>query len=63
MPTVAIARKRTPKPLQFVELSSVPAAVSDDRFELVVGTFTIRVPSRFDDKMLRRLLAIISERQ
>jgi hypothetical protein len=61
-PTVAVARKKAPKPLQFVELSSFTSAVSDDRFELVVGAFTIRVPSRFDDKSLRKLLAIVAER-
>lgn len=62
-PAVAIARKRaTAKALQFVELSSLAASVSDERFEIVIGAITIRVPSRFDDKSLRKLLAVVAER-
>jgi len=60
--TIAIARKRVPKALQFVELTSIAAAAADERFEVVIGAISVRVPSQFDETSLRKLLALVTER-
>lgn len=51
-------------PLQFVELVSAPAAAGgDDRFEIgLADGRVVRVPPRFEDATLRRLLAIAEGR-
>jgi len=36
-----------------------PAAIADERFELVIGNVRVRVPHSFDAEALARLLALL----
>ena len=44
----------------FQELVVSPDALQPDGFELILGSVRIRVPARFDESALRRLLSVVS---
>lgn len=50
--------------LQFVEvLRASPSSLGDDRIELVLAVgVVVRVPSTFDEDVLRRVLAVVEKR-